>query len=123
MRLLVLRSAWGLTNIRRSVHDAFQGVSAAGFDGIEASLSDLGNTPTARAAAVAAARDVGLRLIISAYSSWNNYEGEFDAGTPLDGHADQLVRELREIAELHQGCAASPVLGVNCHSGSGQRLC
>ena len=75
MRLLVLRSAWGLRGLRDAPARTLAGLRSAGFDGLEASLEDLGASAEARAEAVRAARDEGLSLIISAYSSWANYEG------------------------------------------------
>ena len=78
MRLLCLRSAWGLRHLRSDPARALASVRAAGFDGLEASLEDLGSTAAERRTACSAARSEGLELIISAYSSWSNYEGAFE---------------------------------------------
>mmetsp|Transcript_16187 Transcript_16187/g.54508 ORF Transcript_16187/g.54508 Transcript_16187/m.54508 type:complete len:331 (+) Transcript_16187:152-1144(+) len=121
MRLLVLRSAWGLRGLRDAPARTLAGLRSAGFDGLEASLEDLGASAEARAEAVRAARDEGLSLIISAYSSWANYEGpatEQLLSTP-SAHLDRLTRELEAIAEASVAAGPlSPVLRVNAHSGS-----
>ena len=116
MRLKLLRSAWGLGEALtcRAPH-TIEKLRAAGFHGLEASLSDIGSTPSDRRDFVRAARTGGLQLVLSAYSSWPNYEGPFDATRSVRGHADALEGELRQIAELH---AAAPLLRVNAHSGS-----
>ena len=39
-------------------------------------------------------------LVLSAYSSWPNYEGPCDAALSVRGHVDALMADLHEIAEL-----------------------
>ena len=118
MRLRVLRSAWGLTGLRSDPRRALAGVREAGFDGIEASLSDIGSTSEERRNFVAAAQAEDLSLILSAYSSWPNYEGDFES-IPLDAHLSNLTADFRAIAALHTALpAGSPIIGVNAHSGS-----
>ena len=118
MRSRVLRSAWGLTGLRTDARRALAGVREAGFDGLEASLSDIGSTSEERRNFVAAAQAEDLSLILSAYSSWPNYEGDFES-IPLDAHLSNLSSEFREIAALHTSLpAGSPIIGVNAHSGS-----
>ena len=41
-----------------------------------------------------------LSLILSAYSSWPNYEGDFES-IPLDAHLSNLTSDFRDIAALH----------------------
>lgn len=121
MRLLVLRSAWGLRGLRDAPARTLAGLRSAGFDGLEASLEDLGASAEARAEAVRVARDEGLSLIISAYSSWANYEGPATEQllSPPSAHLDRLTRELEAIAEASVAAGPlSPVLRVNAHSGS-----
>ena len=118
MRLLVLRSSWGLQGLKIAPRAALRSVRESGFDGIEASLTDIGDDRAARTALVAAARSEGLKLILSAYSSWHNYEGAFDGRLSPSGHASNLTAELKQIAELHAGEAMSPIIGINAHSGS-----
>ena len=118
-RLLRLRSAWGLSHLasgnRRPV---FATLRDAGWDGVEASLDDLGTSAAERRDAVAAARAEDMSLIISAYSSWKNYDGPHES-VSVAQHADAMARELAEIAELHAGeGAVSPILRVNAHSGT-----
>ena len=78
MRLVLFRSAWGL-NLRADAARACASVRAAGFDGIEASLTDIGGSQAERLAFGKAAQAEGLELILSAYSSWVNYEGVCEA--------------------------------------------
>lgn len=124
MRLAILRSAWGLSHLRTAEPArALDAIAAARFDGLEASLDDLGAAgDAARARAWArAASERELALVLSAYSSWPNYEGECDSHKPIGAHLDTLERALAEIAEMHAGGArgsSSAVLGVNAHSGA-----
>ena len=139
----MFRSAWGLRGLRATPGRALAGVRAAGFDGLEASLNDLGDTADERAAALAAARDEGLSLILSAYSSWPDYEGPADdqLGKSSGEHLSTLTRELEQVLrdpfhlprtlsitkparppQIAALCARagrlSPVSRVNAHSGS-----
>mmetsp|Transcript_41834 Transcript_41834/g.89262 ORF Transcript_41834/g.89262 Transcript_41834/m.89262 type:complete len:326 (-) Transcript_41834:302-1279(-) len=119
MRLQLFRSSWGLGQLTAS-HSSrvLHAVRDAGFEGIEASLQDIGRSTDERAALCGAVRDEGLKLILSAYSSWPNYEGPFEHLTRTE-HAERLNRDFAEVAEL---CARSgplqPVVMINAHSGS-----
>ena len=119
MRLLLLRSAWGLPRIRNDPRRTIAAVRTAGFDGIEASLEDIGESFSERKALVAAAQAEGATLVLSAYSSWTSYIGPYDARSSAREHAANLKRELQSIAELATSLPGrSPVLKVNAHSGS-----
>ena len=95
-------------------------VKVAGFDGVEASLDDLGTSVTEQQRCFAAAQAEDVSLIMSAYSSWPNYEGgHADALSPVPRHVEALVSELRQIAHLSASVAGpSPLWRVNAHSGS-----
>jgi sugar phosphate isomerase/epimerase len=95
-------------------------VRAAGFDGIEASLDDIGASLVDRKALVSAAQAEGVTLVLSAYSSWTSYVGPFDAKASVREHAANLSRDFRQIADLATTLprGRSPVLKVNAHSGS-----
>lgn len=124
MRLRALRSAWGLRlhDGGRALEPArvLDGVRAAGLDGLEASLDDLGARadPARGAEWLRAAAERDLALVLSAYSSWRDYGPAYDSDKPLDAHATELLADLRAIAELHHGAAVSPLAAVNCHTGS-----
>ena len=92
MRLKLLRSAWGLGEALtcRAPH-TIEKLRAAGYHGLEASLSDMGSTPSDRRDFVRAARTGGLQLVLSAYSSWPNYEGPFDAQAKHAVHVRRCV--------------------------------
>jgi hypothetical protein len=115
-RLLRLRSAWGLPGLHRGDRRAlFGGLRAAGWDGVEASLPDIGTTADERRECCAAARAEGMSLILSAYSSWHSYEGPCDATLSVAGHVEAISAELHEIAEL--SAAHGAIRHVNGHSG------
>lgn len=122
MRLLHLRSSWGLRALSANPRAVLHGVRLSGWRGLEASLADLGTTHAERKATVAEAHAAELPLILSAYSSWPNYEGPCVSSRSVREHAAQFGAELCEIAELAAppgGDAGSPtVLRVNGHSGS-----
>ena len=120
-RLLSIRSAWGLRGLASGDRRrTFAALRAQGWDGVEASLVDIGSTHEERRACVDAARNESMALILSAYSSWHNYEGPFDAELTVSGHGEAFAFELREIAELHTAspAASSPIVRINAHSGS-----
>lgn len=119
MRLRLLRSSWGFAGLR-SPHprDAIASALAQGWHGFEASLGDIGATSAERRAVVEASHAEGATLVLSAYSSWPNYVGPFDARRSAAEHASALALELREIAELSSLPAGTPVARINAHSGS-----
>ena len=120
MRLKLFRSAWGL-NLRADAARACSQVRAAGFDGLEASLSDIGSSEAERRAFGRAAQAEGLELILSAYSSWVNYEGACESSKPVPAHVSSTMGDLRSVAELCDSLgerALGLVRLVNAHSGS-----
>lgn len=117
MRLRVLRSSWGLAGLKTRPSVVFKNLQTHGFDGLEASLSDIGDSKAERAAFVAAAREQGLTLVLSAYSSWPSYEGPFDDTLGVGDHVDGLMREIQEISDLH-AAHSSTISSVTAHSGT-----
>ena len=117
MRLLLLRSAWGLGEVLRA--DAPRAIERLlvdqGFDGLEASLTDIGADAAQRRRFLRCARERGVRLVLSAYSSWPNYEGPFDSVSTREQHEARLLGEIAAIAELH--AEHGGVVGINAHSG------
>jgi len=108
MRLIVLRSAWGHGGaLRADAPRALASLRAAGYHGLEASLADIGNSRAQREVFVREARSQGLHLILSAYSSWTNYEGIFEANKAPDAHMTTLLDDISEIASLHSLTSAS----------------
>ena len=119
MRLLRLRSAWGLAGLRSGDRRAlFAKLRSEGWDGVEGSLLDIGGDAAERKDCVAAAQAEQFQLVLSAYSSWHNYEGPYDALSSTEDHARAIGSEFREIAELHGSSITSPILRINAHSGS-----
>eukprot|EP00966_Prymnesium_polylepis_P075841 1758758-Prymnesium_polylepis.1 len=118
MRLLVLRSSWGLAGLGRDAARAIAGVRAAGFDGIEMSLAEYKECSDDEQRALRGAlRSHDMSLIMSAYSSWDNYVGAFDGRSTVQDHTHTMTQQLREIAEV--ASAVGPgALRVNGHSGS-----
>ena len=119
MRLLRLRSAWGLAGLRSGDRRRlFDKLRIAGWDGVEGSLHDIGGNREERMQCVTAAADQGCSLVLSAYSSWHSYEGAYQARS-VHAHAAALESELQEIAELHATAAPlSPIIRINAHSGT-----
>ena len=144
MQLIVLRSAWGLGGaLRADAPRALASLRAAGYHGLEASLADIGNSRAQREVFVREARSQGLHLILSAYSSWTNYEGIFEANKAPDAHMTTLLDDISEIASLHSitssassSFSSSPsaataassfssssssrptIIGINAHTGT-----
>jgi len=119
MQLRLFRSAWGLSHLRSHPVRTLREVRAAGYDGVEASLIDIGGSAADRREFCAMAADEGMQLILSAYSSWPNYEGPVGALQPPRVHLARFRAELEAIAELHSARgAASAVVRINGHSGS-----
>lgn len=115
---MLLRSTWGMRGlIGRDPAPILASVRRDHFHGLEASLADIGRTQEERLGVVRAMEAEGLSLVLSAYSSWPNYEGPYDARRSVSEHAQHFIAELQQIAEL---AAAAPksVLRVNGHSGS-----
>uniref|UniRef100_A0A7S4B477 Xylose isomerase-like TIM barrel domain-containing protein n=1 Tax=Chrysotila carterae TaxID=13221 RepID=A0A7S4B477_CHRCT len=117
MRLRVLRSAWGFPHSLASPA-ASSAIRTAGFGGMEASLSDLGTNRQQRRDVIRMFANEGLSLILSAYSSWPNYEGAAEVA-PQAEHLRRLTSDLDEIADLCTLAGPlSPVVLVNSHTGS-----
>ena len=122
--LLRLRSAWGLAGLQSGDRRRLMaGLRAGGWDGVEASLADIGTCADERKDCCAAAQAEGVSLILSAYSSWPNYTGPFDASSSVRDHTAALTAELHQIADLVAasspgGGTLSPIVRVNAHSGS-----
>ena len=119
MRLRLLRSAWGLPQFRSGdCRQTMARLRGQGWHGLEASLHDIGATASERRECLMAAQAEGLHVIMSAYSSWQNYDGPFEDRT-VQEHGDGLHAQIREIAELNASLSGpSPLLRVNAHSGS-----
>jgi len=89
----------------------------AGYDGVEASLADLGGTVDERAAAVDALRSEGMELIVGTYSSWCDY----DESNWIDLHSGvdaQLERFEAQLADVDALGAEGVLRRINAHSGS-----
>lgn len=103
MRLRLIRSAWGLGQLRSAPEATLAAVRVAGFEGIEASLRDLGKSVEERAHVLDLARREGLSVVLSAYSSWADYEGPADeqlAKTP-EQHLSAFKEELEQVKRTH----------------------
>jgi len=121
-RLSLFRSLWGCNEHRPFLElcgpsEKFGFLKSLGFDGIEASLDDLGRCRKERQAAVAALREHDLKLITGVYSSWKDYDEHDwrDLHGSIAVQLSCLEAELREVEELG---ASGVIQHVNVHSGS-----
>ena len=77
--LALFRSLWGCNahapfRACRSAAERMVLLRDAGFDGVEASLADLGSCAAERRDTVGAVRSAGLELIVGVYASWDDYD-------------------------------------------------
>jgi hypothetical protein len=121
--LVLFRSLWGCEAhlpYRLAAGDKlrqFTILKEAGYGGIEASLLDLGRDAAERRDAVAAMRELDLKLIVGIYSSWTDYGEDW---RDLHGSvADQLRTFESQLDEVKELRAEHDVLHrINAHSGS-----
>ena len=124
--LALFRSLWGCNahapfRACRSAAERMLLLRGAGYDGVEASLADLGACTAERRDSVAALRGAGLELIVGVYASWGDYDDAPGGWSDLHGGAaaqlERFEAQLCEVAAL--GAAEGRVLRhVNAHSGS-----
>jgi hypothetical protein len=120
--LKLFRSLWGC-----EAHQGFASLRGAGaqlallkesgYDGIEASLNDLGSCKAERRDMISALRGADLKLIVGAYSSWTDYDevNWRDLHSGVDAQLSRFEAQLGEIDDLG---AADVLQRVNTHSGS-----
>ena len=90
-----------------------------GFVGIEASLSDLGSTPSARRETVRRLAERRMHLVCGVYSSWVDYEVRWDSlhASPSE-QLKTLEGQLRDVVDVVSGSGHDEVLvHVNAHAG------
>ena len=101
VRLQLYRSLWGIGQLNAlNRHRVLKTVREQGFEGLEGSLTDIGGSTAERADFCAAARDDGLKLILSAYSSWTNYEGPYELLTAA-AHVERRGRYVQQPSSRH----------------------
>lgn len=119
MRLICLRSSWGLAGLGRDAARAIAGARKAGFDGLEMSLAEYkSHSEDHRRAIRTALYSHDMSLIMSAYSSWDNYIGPYDGRSTVRQHAHVMRDQLREVAEVASALSSGTLIKVNGHSGS-----
>jgi hypothetical protein len=119
MHLLRLRSSWGIASLNSGEpRRVLAALRSHGWDGMEASLDDIGTDADSRRLCVEAAASEGMSLVLSAYSSWKNYSGSFDAAASVKDHTAHMEQELHQIAELASCVPSTTIIRVNAHSGS-----
>lgn len=122
MGLQVFRSLWGCEShvpysSLATIGERLALLKTTGYDGVEASLADLGSSTAERRGVVQALRDTGLQLIVGAYSSWVDYDATDwrDLHTGVDGQLHTLEAQLQQIESLG---AEGVLQKINVHSGS-----
>lgn len=110
----LFRSLWGLESQSRSWRDLFANIRSQGFDGVEASLADIGWYQDRGRSFLTHLRDSQLSYVLGLYSDWDDYEGSPATRHTYAQHAAQLQDQL--------GCALaleSPApVHINIHGGS-----
>jgi len=94
-------------------------IQRCGYTGIEASLTDLGSSPSARRETVQRLADRRMSLVCGVYSSWADYDGRWNnlhtsPAEQLEVLADQIVSVADAVsADGNQAV----LLHVNAHTG------
>jgi len=121
MALRVFRSLWGceaqVPALRgaQCVADKLAILKGLGYNGVEASLPDIGATTQQRNDFGHALREQEMGLILGLYSSWQDYEDWSDLHAPVATQASRMRSQLEETAELElQGV----LVHINAHSGA-----
>ncbi|KAL3147221.1 hypothetical protein ABBQ32_002717 [Trebouxia sp. C0010 RCD-2024] len=109
----LFRSLWGLESKTQSWAGLFARIKSQGFDGVEASLADIGWYHDRGQSFLRHLRSSHLSYILGLYTDWDDYEGSPTRHTHAQ-HAAQLQDQL--------GCALtlkSPApIHINIHGGS-----
>lgn len=116
-RLAVFRSLWGAEVAASSHAERAVLIRNAGYDGVEASLSDLGASEAERVEHVEALREADLELIVGIYSSWGDYD-ESNWGDLHDCADAQVARFEAQLGEVKALRAGDALRHINAHSGS-----
>lgn len=112
----LFRSLWGLESQCRgkSCAGLLAHVRSQGFDGVEASLADIGWYQDRGQTFLRHLRDHQLSYILGLYSDWDDYEGSPQARHNLQQHSAQLQEQLLSVFALR---SPAPV-HINVHGGS-----
>ena len=116
MSTKLFRSLWGLESQShgKTWADLFAHVRTQGFDGVEASLADIGWYQDRGQSFLRNLRDHQLSYIVGLYSDWDDYEGSPQARHTLEQHSAQLQDQLCSVLALR---SPAPV-HINIHGGS-----
>lgn len=109
----LFRSLWGLESHTQSWAGLFASIKSQGFDGVEASLADIGWYDDRGQTFLRHLRSSQLSYILGLYSDWDDYEGSPTRHTYAQ-HAAQLQNQLACALALK---SPAPV-HVNIHGGS-----
>ncbi|KAJ3120770.1 hypothetical protein HK098_004250 [Nowakowskiella sp. JEL0407] len=106
MSMRIYRSVWGFQVPPPSWSDLLSLLKSQGFDGVEASLGDIGPDIQSFQNAL---QSKSLELILGVYTSWQDYEGPFQHAN-LDSHLNILKYQLTAAKSI------SPQW-INIHAG------
>ncbi|KAJ3396678.1 hypothetical protein HDU92_002304 [Lobulomyces angularis] len=109
MSLLVFRSLWGIIdeNNANDWDTTLKSLKEKGFDGIEASLGDIGGDHETFQKAM---KKYDMKLILGIYSSWQDYSDNGWKNVSVEGHLIEWKRQLDLAATLN-------TFHINSHSG------
>lgn len=112
----LFRSLWGLQSQshKKSWADLFESIRSQGFDGVEASLADIGWYQDRGQAFLRHLQDSQLKYILGLYSDWDDYEGSPHARHTFEQHSAQLQHQICSAVAL---TSPAPV-HINVHGGS-----
>ena len=112
----LFRSLWGLESQShgKSWANLLAHIKSQGFDGVEASLADVGWYQDRGRAFLRHLRDHQLSYILGLYSDWDDYEGSPPARHTSQQHSAQLQDQLCSVLALR---SPAPV-HINVHGGS-----
>mmetsp|Transcript_17370 Transcript_17370/g.55350 ORF Transcript_17370/g.55350 Transcript_17370/m.55350 type:complete len:333 (+) Transcript_17370:1245-2243(+) len=118
MRLSLFAATWGRTSIirARGLGAHLTELRERGFAGLEMTAPELGAQWPDQLAAVRTLHAHGLRLIYSAYTTWEGYEGTHPGFTTPEHHLERLDREL-ECAAALEAAVPGVLAHVNIHGG------
>ena len=118
MRLSIFAAGWGRTALIRAkgMPTFLSELKQKNFAGLEATAGELGPSLESKVEVCRLLKERGLRLIYSAYTSWDGYEGMHPGYMTPDEHLKVLQKELACAAEL-EAAVPGMLAHVNVHGG------
>ena len=118
MRLSVFAAGWGRTSLirARGLPAFLSELQQRKFAGLEATAGELGASFEDKVTTCQLLSECGLRLIYSAYTTWDGYEGVHPGYTSPSEHLKALESELA-CARALESAVPGTLAHVNVHAG------